>query len=79
MTIQKRVPMAGNMKKVAAQDLIEEEKSTVEEERSTVEGDGWTLTISKSVVDKLGEESIVTVIDSIFKAVDRIDEDEKED
>ena len=57
MTIEKRIPMAGNMEKMASDDLVSD--------TATVEGEDWSLTIPRELYDETGP----SVIESLMKVV----------
>ena len=55
MTMEKRLPMASNMEKMATEE-------TVKDDVVCVDGDDWSLTLSKEVYDKAGENMVKAII-----------------
>ncbi len=57
MVMEKRVPIAGNMEKVATSDLVEDPIVQLC-------GDEWTMDLPKSLIEPLGEDAMKDAIES---------------
>ena len=62
MSLDKRVPMAGSMEKMA---VSPSDKS----EELCLEGDGWSVILPAKHVEVLGEETVMTHLGAVMKMI----------